>query len=117
MASYIRAATATSKRLTIVVRDQSVEITDADGRVQTLPTDGKKVNSRAGNGLFKVTTKNRWDHDSLVCQIDLEDFTTIVRTYSLSPGGTELRLTTTVSGRGEPVSLLRFYQRPLSPEP
>ena len=46
-ADYIRAATESSKRLTIVVSEGSVNITDADGRVQNLPTDSKKMDARS----------------------------------------------------------------------
>jgi hypothetical protein len=111
-ADYIRAAAEASKRLTIVIHEASVTITDAEGRVQDVPTDNKKIESRAGNGLVKLSLKNHWDGATLVCEAEIEFGPKIVRKFSVSPGGTELRLTTTVEGQGQPISLLRFYERP-----
>ena len=112
LADYVSAATIATKRLTIVVHDASVSLTDADGRVQTLPTDNKKIDGRAGNGLIKLFTRNHWDGATLVCEAEVEFGPRIVRTFALSPGGTQLLLTTTVEGQGQPLSLLRFYERP-----
>jgi hypothetical protein len=112
LTSYISAATIATKRLTILITDTSVNITDADGRVQNLPTDNKKIDARAGNGLIKLSTKNHWDGNTLICETEVDFGPRVVRTFALSPGGTELRVTTTVEGQGRPVSLLRFYARP-----
>ena len=112
-ADYIRAALEASKQLTIVIHDTSVTITDAEGRVQNLPTDNKKMESRAANGLVKLSLKNHWDGATLICEAEIEFGPKIVRKYALSPGGTELRLTTSLEGQGQPLSLLRFYERPL----
>jgi hypothetical protein len=111
--NYVRTASDASKQLTIVVRDDSVNITDIDGRVQTLRTDDKKTESRAENGLIKITTKNHWDGDSLESEVDIENGPKIVYSFGLSPGGTELRLSTTVNGQGQPRNLVRFYERPV----
>src|SRR5438270_618097 len=54
LADYVRTATEASKRLTIVLHAGSVSITDADGRVQNLATDDKKIDARAANGLIKI---------------------------------------------------------------
>jgi len=110
--NYVSAATMATKRMTIVIHDGSVSITDADGRVQTFPTDNKKIDGRAGNGLIKLTTKNHWDGATLICEAEVEFGPKIVRTFALSPGGTELHLTTTVEGQAQPISLLRLYERP-----
>jgi hypothetical protein len=112
LATYLSAATLATKRMTIVITDASVNITDADGRVQNLPTDNKKIDARAGNGLIKLFTRNHWDGNSLICEAEVDLGPRVVRTFALSPGGTELRVTTTVEGQGKPVSLLRFYERP-----
>jgi hypothetical protein len=112
LVDYVNAATVATKRMTIVIHDTSVSITDADGRVQNLPTDNKKIDGRAGNGLIKLFTRNHWDGATLVCEAEVEFGPKIVRTFALSPGGTELHLTTTVEGQGQPTSLLRFYERP-----
>jgi hypothetical protein len=112
LVNYVSAAAVATKRMTIAIQDASVSITDADGRVQNLPTDNKKLDGRAGNGLIKLFTRNHWDAATLICEAEVEFGPRIVRRFSLSPGGTELRVTTTVEGQGQPVSLLRIYERP-----
>jgi hypothetical protein len=111
--NYVRTATEAPKQLTIVVHPASVSITDADGHVQLLPTGDTKDQSRAENGLIKLSTKNHWDGSTLITEVDIEGGPTIVRTYALSPGGTELQLTTAVGGSGRPLKLLRYYERPV----
>jgi hypothetical protein len=111
--NYVRAATESPKQLTIVVHDASVSITDVDGRTQLLQTDDRKIDERAENGLIKLSKKNHWDGATLVSEIDIAGGPKIVRTYALSPGGTEMRLATTVSGQGHPTNLLRLYERPV----
>jgi hypothetical protein len=110
---YVRAATESPKQLTIVVHDASVNITDVDGGVLLLQTDDKKIDERAENGLIKLSKKSHWDGATLVSETDIDAGPKIVRSYALSPGGTEMRLTTTVSGQGRPVNLLRLYERPV----
>lgn len=112
LANWVTAATIATKRLSFVIGDSAVTITDADGRVQNLPTDNKKIDGRAGNGLIKLFTRNHWDGNTLICEAEVDLGPRVVHTFALSPGGTELRVTTTVQGQGEPVNLLRFYERP-----
>lgn len=110
---YVRAATEASKQLTMVVHDDAVTLTDMDGRTQTLPTDDKRIDTRAENGLIRIATKNHWDGATLVSEVDVEGGPKIIRTYTLSPGGTELHLSTAVDGLGKPINLLRYYERPV----
>jgi hypothetical protein len=109
---YVRASMEASKQLTIVVHETSVSITDAEGQVIVLPTDDKKTSDRAQNGLVKVTRRNHWDGGILVSEIDVDGGPKILRKYSLSPGGTELQISTTTDGAGRPVSFTRVYERP-----
>ena len=115
--SYMRTAMEASRQLTIVVHEDAVNITDAEGRVQSLKTDNKKIEERAGNGLVKLSHKARWEGDVLVSEIDIESGPTIVRRYELSPGGTQLQVETAISGfrGGSPTKLLRMYDRPVEP--
>jgi|SRR6185295_12609846 len=110
--NYVNAAAIATKRMTIALDDASVSITDADGRVQNLLTHNKKIDGRAGNGLIKLFTRNHWDGTTLICEAEIDFGPRIVRSFALSPGGTELRVTTTIESQGPPVSLLRFYERP-----
>ena len=113
---YVRTSMESSKQLTIVVHDASVSITDAEGRVTALATDGKKISSRAQNGLVKITQKNHWDNGVLVSEIEIENGPKIVRNYALSPGGTQLRISTTADGSGPKFNLTRVYERPVEPK-
>lgn len=116
MLNYMRAVMEASKQLTIVVREESVNITGADGSVVVLKTDGKKTEERVANGLVKLSRKARWDGDKLVQEIEIEDGPKVVRSFELSPGGTQLQVTTKVEGaRGGPMTLLRLYERPVDP--
>jgi len=115
--AYMRTAMEASKQLTIVVHEDAVNITDAEGRVQSLKTDNKKTEERAENGLVKLSHKARWEGDVLISEIDIESGPTIVRRYELSPGGTQLQVSSAINGfrGGSPIKLLRMYDRPVEP--
>jgi hypothetical protein len=115
--NYMRTSMEASRQLTIVVHEDGVNITDAEGRVQSLKTDNKKTDERAENGLVKLSRKARWEGDALVCEIDIESGPAVVRRYTLSPGGTQLEVSTTINGfrGGSPTKLLRMYDRPVEP--
>ena len=111
---YVRTQmTDVSKQLTIVVHDASVSLTDADGRVVSLQTDDKKVDERAQNGLVKLSRKSHWDGSTLVSEVNIENGPKITRNYKLSPGGTQLTITTSIDRGGRPVNLTHVYERPV----
>ena len=111
--NYVRSFSASPKQLTIVVHPEAVSITDADGGVLTLQTNDKKVDERAENGLVKLSRKNHWDGSTLVSEIEIENGPKILRTFALSPGGTRLEVTTSVTGGARPMKFTRVYERPL----
>ena len=113
IAEYARTAADDSKQLTIVVHETAVSITDIDGHVLVLQTNDKKIDERAGNGLVKLTRKNHWDGDTLVSEIEIDSGPKIVRNYALSPGGTQLTVTTTIDRAGRPVKITHVYERPV----
>ena len=113
IAEYARTAADDSKQLTIVVHETAVSITDIDGHVLVLQTNDKKIDERAGNGLVKLTRKNHWDGDTLVSEIEIDSGPKIVRSYALSPGGTQLTVTTTIDRAGRPVKITHVYERPV----
>jgi hypothetical protein len=117
MMDYMHSAMEASKQLTIVVHEDAVTITDAEGRVQSLKTDNKKTEERAENGLVKLSRKARWEGEVLVSEIDIESGPAIVRRYELSPGGTQLQVSSAINGSrgGSPIKLLRMYDRPVEP--
>jgi len=101
--------------MTIVVRDTSVVMTEADGRTRALQTDNKKTDGRAENGLVKLHTKTHWNGQTLISEIEVDDGPTIERKYELSPDGTELRIGTRISGtdgRGGGQTSIFVYERP-----
>jgi len=112
--NYVRAATVSPSQLTIVVHDTSVSITDVDGQVQTLQTDNQKVEDRAENGLVKFVERNHWDNATLISEIDIDHGPKIVRTFDISPGGTELTMAIKVEGgQGKPMEFTHYYERPV----
>jgi hypothetical protein len=114
MANYIRRLFEASSMLTIVIHDSSVSVTDAEGRVQMLDTTDKKSDERAENGYIKFTRKTHWDGNALVSEIDVDNGPKIERRFELSEGGSELRVSTTMSGgRGGKRTLTQVYERPL----
>ena len=119
IADFMRTTTAASDRLTIVVRDSSVGITDADGGTLTLQTNNKKVDERAENGLVKLSRKSHWDGSTLVSEVEIDNGPKIERKYELSPAGTELYVSTTMSGgfggRGGSGNraIMQLYERPI----
>jgi hypothetical protein len=115
--NYMRAAMEASRQVTIVLHEDTVSITDAEGRVQSLKTDNKKIEERAENGLVKLSRRARWEGDVLVSEIDIETGPTIIRRYEVSPGGTQLQVATAINGGrgGTPSKLLRMYDRPVEP--
>ena len=110
---YVRTSSQTSKQLTIVVHDNAVTFTDVDGGIQTLETDDKSVSERAENGLVRLSRKTHWQDSALVSEINVENGPKIVRTYSLSPAATQLRITTSVEGAGRPANVSNVYERPV----
>lgn len=119
MMNYMRTLTEASSRITIVVHDMSVGMTDAEGMTLTLQTNNKKIDERAENSLVKLTRKSRWDGSTLVSEIEIENGPKIERKYELSPAGTELHISTTMSGGfggrggGGNRTVTHVYERPL----
>jgi hypothetical protein len=114
MGDYVRRLFEATPMLTVVVHDTSVSFTDAEGRVQTLDTTDKKSDERAENGYVKLTRKTHWDGNALVSEIDVENGPNIERRYESSEGGSEFRVSTTMSGgRGGKRTITQVYERPL----
>ena len=113
--NYLRTLNQFSNQMTMVIHDTSVVMTEADGRTRTLPTDNKKMDSRAENGLVKLHTKTHWNGQTLISEIEVDDGPTIERKYELLPDGTELRVGTRISGtngRGGGQASTFVYERP-----
>jgi len=117
-ANYLSSLMEPTKRLTIVVRQMSVALTDADGRTVTLQTNNKSIDERAENGLVKRKRKAKWDGAVLVSEIDIDNGPKVERRYELFQEGEQLRVSTTLAGgfggrgggRGAP-PVLHVYDR------
>jgi hypothetical protein len=122
MTNYVRMLTGASPHLTIVVHESSVTITYDDGARLTLETDNRKVSDRAENGLVKLSRKSRWDGQTLVSEIEIDNGPKLEQKYELSPDGLELRIATTTNGGGfggrggdsRKRVITHTYERPLS---
>ena len=98
--AFIRSLLQPSERLTIVVKDETFGITNADGKRVTLETTNKRVSSREENGLVKLTRRSRWEGAVLVSEIELDGGMKIRQRYELAGEGTQLRIVTGMSGAG-----------------
>ena len=113
--AYVRRLTEPAKTLALTIRDTSVSIV-ADGlSPRILATDDKKSEERAGNGLVKFTRRTRWQGPALVTELDIERGPKVERRYELSPGGTELHVSTRIqgSGREKDRTITHVYERPI----
>jgi len=111
MQTVMRDLMETSEKLNIVIQDDTVIITSADGRVQRLKADGRRVEQKAANGLVSLTRRTRWDDNALVTEVELENGPKIVQTYTRSEGGTQLAITIKIeTPRGDrPQEIKRVY--------
>lgn len=111
MQTVMRDLMETSEKLNIVMQDDTVIITSADGRVQRLKADGRRVEQKAANGLVSLTRRTRWDDNALVTEVELENGPKIVQTYTRSEGGSQLLITVKLERpRGEqPIEIKRVY--------
>lgn len=113
--AYVRRLTEPAKTIALTIRDTSVSIV-ADGlSPQILATDDKKSEERAGNGLVKFTRRTRWQGTALVTELDVDRGPRVERKYELSPGGTELHVSTHIqgSGRERDRTITHVYERPI----
>jgi hypothetical protein len=96
----LRDAMRPTPRLTISGAEGSVLLTDADGQVLTLATNGKKEKHVLGTAT--VATKTKWDGPNLVIDFGGDDGFSIVRTYSIvtAETGRHLQVVTKIGGRG-----------------
>lgn len=112
---YVNRLMEAPKTITMVIHETSVAIAEAQGGTLTLQTDNREVDERAENGLVRVSRKSRWSGSALVSEIEIDNGPTIERRYELSPGGSELHVSTrTVGGRGgDNRAVTHIYERPL----
>ncbi|MDR1989213.1 MAG: hypothetical protein LBQ09_03170 [Acidobacteriaceae bacterium] len=98
ISNYMRSLNEQIDRMTIAVHDTTLSLAYADGRVQTLQADNKTVDEKAENGLVKIKRKTHWDGAALLVTFDIDNGPKIERRYELTPDGTELHISQTISG-------------------
>jgi hypothetical protein len=118
IANYSRTLLAPAKQMTIVVHDTSLSIAYDDGRTLTLDATNKTVSGRAENGFVKLTRKSKWEGDTLVSHVEIENGPKFDEKYELIADGGELRVSVTTEcggGRGGSDgkrTIMHVYERP-----
>lgn len=112
---FVQAALAAPDAFTIVEHDGEVSITDSQGQVTNLMTDGRKEKHVVGSDTADTAT--RWSGGDLVEELSQNDGPKISRTYSMvtGPDGTkQLKLVAKVEGNGQmrrSIAVTRVYDR------
>jgi hypothetical protein len=96
--NYMRSLNEVVDHMTIAAHDTEISIAYVDGRVQTLQADNKTVEEKAETGLFKVKRNTRWNGNVLIVEFDIDGGPKIERRYEVTPDGTELHITQTMTG-------------------
>ena len=91
-AEQVRAFLQSQRTLVIVEHADHVSITDENGQVQKLVTNGEKVKDEREGESFERRT--RWDGRTLVTEIALSDGVRITQTYQKVAEGLQLVITT-----------------------
>lgn len=97
------------RRLTITQADQSITLTDGEGRSQTLSPNNRK--QRVAKGTGTVDVKAKWDDERLVKETSLADGTKVTETYSLIPDARQLHVSVKIESAQmpRPIVLGRVY--------
>jgi hypothetical protein len=97
------------RRLTITQADQSITLTDGEGRSQTLTPNSRK--QRVAMGSSTVDVKTKWDDERLVKETSLADGTKVTETYSLIPEARQLHVSVKIESAQmpRPIVLGRVY--------
>jgi hypothetical protein len=83
-------------RLTIVQRDDSVSVTDDQGRVRKFVANGKDEKHQLDAATLK--TRSRWKDGALVIEWETGRGPTVLRTYRVDPAAHQLSIETTMKG-------------------
>ena len=100
-----------SARFTITQREGEVVITDKDGVVHIMRTDGRTTKRMIGNGI-QVERKTEWDDGRLVVETDVGSGSQVTQVYELSAEGTQLRVTSALENSrvGRNIEIRRVYE-------
>jgi hypothetical protein len=90
-------------RLVVAQDDQKVVLTEADGHVQTLPTNNRTVK------MDGREVRTKWENNRLVSETTIGD-AKLVETYERSSGGRQLIVTVGAEMHGQQqMSVRRVY--------
>lgn len=108
MREAMRTVTEAPERLTIVYRDADVVLTSGEGQVQTLQPNGQAVQEKTARGQETERT-TKWDGSNLVTEVRMSDGVKITQTYTRSPDGQQLIVTSRFEGPARVVEIRRVY--------
>jgi len=115
---FMQAALAMPDTFTIVQHDGELSLTDTQGQVTNLMTDGRKEKHVVGSQTADTETK--WDGSDLVEQLSAGGGAKVTRTYSVitgADGAKELKVVSKVEGGGRmrrQIAITRIYDRAAS---
>jgi hypothetical protein len=98
------------QEMTIAYTDSELKITDENGKVVTLYTDGRKAERETPDGR-KVPYTSHWEDESLIVESQRSDGTKVTETYELAPDRKQLyvKLRMPLMMTDETVTILRVY--------
>ena len=98
------------QEMTIAYNDPELKITDENGRVVTLYTDGRKADREGPDGR-KIPYTCHWDDESLVVESQRSDGAKVTETYELAPDRKQLyvKLRMPLMTTDQSVTILRVY--------
>jgi hypothetical protein len=108
MREAMRTVTEAPERLTIVYRGADVVLTSGEGHVQTLQPNGQAVQEKTARGQETERT-TKWDGSNLVTEVRMSDGVKITQTYTRSPDGQQLIVTSRFEGPARVVEIRRVY--------
>jgi hypothetical protein len=108
MREAMGAVTEAPEKLTIVYRDADVVLTSGEGLVQTLQPNGQPVQEKTARGQETERT-TKWDGSNLVTEVRMSGGVKITQTYSRSPDGQQLIVTSRFESPARVVDIRRVY--------
>jgi hypothetical protein len=110
--SRLRDLVQASDRLKIVQNGPEIDVTDADSRVRSLFTDGRKI-EKSKKDSTQTQVKARWDHGTLITEEKGPDGEKISHAYELTGEGKQMADTLTVESKhvNTPIIVRSVYDK------
>jgi hypothetical protein len=99
-------------QLKIVQKSPEIDVTDADGRVRSLFTDGRKI-EKPKKDAMQIQAKAHWDHGTLITEEKGPDGEKISHAYEIMGDGKQMADTLTLESKhlNTPIIVRSVYDR------